>query len=204
MKKSGKKRRYFKRKELSYTPYLNGVKDHTGKVVIRPLTEEEKALLEQFNNEFVIGKFDEDPLHKDIIKKNKRKINKLQREDKTLLDELNELTTNTGYTKLSFPEKLNYREDTERRQNRVGEIQKRRREINDLIHELDVIKSINASNYSYKNDIMNKESMRDHNYDCDMEYSTLDDFDTDFYLDELMEKELKLDYIHFVKSQDDT
>ena len=48
------------RKEFIETPYLNGVVNAEGERVIRPLTVEEKQLLDQYYKEFVHGTFNTD------------------------------------------------------------------------------------------------------------------------------------------------
>lgn len=200
---------FFKRKELSYSPYIKGVKNEHGDLVIRPLTKEESAFLHKYNNEFVSGRFnhDDSDLHNELITSREQQVKLLKKESIQLKNKLKKLTINTGYRNLTAKEKIKYRSLKEKRDNLIGEIQKRRREIQDTLYDLDIVTQIDSSNYASRMDTMSYQGFRNFEYDCDnlLEYSDLDDHynSEDFYPTE-EGKELDLNKTKLGKSNNDT
>lgn len=105
-----KKSTFNKRKEVRYTPYINGVRDEDGNIVIPPLTEEEKEFIEKFNKEFCDARFnnDESDLHYEMITENKEAVKKATDRLRVVSKLIRK--ADNGYREMNGEERLEYKE----------------------------------------------------------------------------------------------
>lgn len=147
--RSTKKGRHYQ-KEIVETPYLNGVKDNDGNIVIRPLDQEEFEFLEKFNNEFVFGNFERDGsgnitennLHYELVNGTEEHVKALKDRIKDVRDKLNE--------------KNNYREMNDRKAywKYKKNLYKEYSALKEELEATNLLGEINNDNYARRNDIM--------------------------------------------------
>lgn len=105
-----KKSSYNKRKEIKYTPYIEGVFNEDGEMVIPALSEEERDFINKFNKEFGDASFnnDETDLHHEMIQKNKEAVKKASDRLRVVSKLIRK--TDNGYREMSGEERLEYKE----------------------------------------------------------------------------------------------
>lgn len=139
---------YEKRKEILDTPYKNGVKSVTGEGLgIRAMTQDEIDFINQFNKEFGCANisYDKPGLHEELMEKNTPKIDSIKEEIKELKDELGKIR----YMKSGPPLKTMRKTELKR------EINRKIKDLEDELLEVDVIKSIRHDNYTRSCDPLN-------------------------------------------------
>jgi len=143
-----KKSSYNKRKDLAFAPYVDGVYNEDGEMVIRPLNEEEKAFYDKFNNEFVNASFNNDStdLHHALIKANAKKVKSLKKELKRISKEVRK--ADNGYREMDSQQRIDYKE-----YRKTLFIKKNK--ILEELQKIDYKKVIEANNYSRGVDISN-------------------------------------------------
>lgn len=176
MSQSGKKKStYEKRKEARYNPYIDGVKNEYGEEVIRPLTQQEKEILEKFNQEFVDASFTDNNLHDCLIEENKNKLRNLRRRLKKAKDKIAKLRL-TGYTNSSGEERVRIKNGKIERDSELNRWIKRYYDISNEIYNLDIKYQIHRSNNMRSLDVMNFKNKISYLEDLKLDQSYLNEF----------------------------
>lgn len=137
-------------KQISENPYINGVEGVDGKLVIRPLNEEEFEFLEKFNNEFVFGNFERDEegnltennLHYELVNNTEDHVNALKEQIKEIKEKLNE---NNNYREMNDRKAYwKYKKNLYKEYSRLKE----------ELESTNILGEINNDNYARRNDVM--------------------------------------------------
>jgi len=151
-KRTNKKSNYERKKDLLESSYVDGaICPIKGKVVIRPLTEEEAAWLNKFNDEFVNTNISKNQpnLHDPLIAQNKARVQALKAEIKVISEELkSEKETYSGWRTMNFEQRQEFSKYKK-------ELYIKKAELTEELESCDIVGNIYRNNYARGMDISN-------------------------------------------------